>query len=85
MREYTYHCRGCGGPLAVGSPSMFHAHCLKLNKCRRVREKRERERDQLERWLRRQKCPRCGAELGTDTLSSPRSVLGPGCEASQGP
>jgi hypothetical protein len=78
-----YHCRGCGRELPPSKRSLFHPDCLKVDKRRRVQEVRRRERIRFERWLSRQRCPQCGAELGT-LAHPPRPTAQPPREASQG-
>jgi hypothetical protein len=82
--KHTYHCRGCGQSLPSLSRCLFHPVCLKADKRRRVQETRQRERDKFERWLNRQKCPRCGAGLGSDEPISPLPSVRPTCEVSRG-
>lgn len=79
--EAHYYCRGCGQQLPPGWRGLFHAECLKADKRRRVREKRDREREMFQAWLGRQSCPNCGALLGLGGEPWP-NVESP-CEASQ--
>ena len=80
----AYHCRGCGGTLPQGSSARFHPECLKTDKRRRITERRQREEQRLQKWLRRRKCPDCGATLEKLAHADPqRSVKGQ-CEASHG-
>jgi hypothetical protein len=78
-----YFCRACGEALPLGSRNLFHSQCLREDKRRRTREDRQREHERFGRWLSRQVCPRCGAELGT-VARRPRPTAGPPREASQG-
>jgi transcription elongation factor Elf1 len=79
----TYHCRGCGQELPPNTRSLFHSECLKRDKRRRVQEVRQRERSRFKNLMSRFRCPRCGAELGTNAKGNPRFIEGPPCEASQ--
>ena len=67
----AYYCRGCGGPLPQGSPARFHPECLKADKRRRIAERRQRETQQFHKWLRRCRCPECGATLERLTQVNP--------------
>jgi hypothetical protein len=58
-------CRGCGKELPAGTSLLFHPECRKADKRRRVTDQRRREAERRERWLRRQRCPECGASLET--------------------
>jgi hypothetical protein len=80
-----HYCRGCGGPLAPDFKGLFHPDCLKADKRRRMREKRNWERKRIWIWLRKHGCGECQARF--------RSQAGIGrepsnkrlCEVSQGP
>jgi hypothetical protein len=83
-RDLSSHfCRACGDALAPGSRNVFHSQCLRADKRRRTREERQRERERFGKWLSRQVCPRCGAQLGT-VARRPRPTARPPREASQG-
>jgi hypothetical protein len=79
----AYYCRGCGKPLPAGSAAKFHTECLKADKRRRITERRARETQRFQGWLRRRKCARCGARLENPTAISPRVPVEVPCEASQ--
>lgn len=82
---HQYHCRGCGKPLSPSYSGLFHSDCLKADKRRRTREKRQLERERFEAWLSRQRCPECGAKLGQVRKERRRPDVEAPCEASQGP
>lgn len=84
MQASAYYCRGCGGLLPEGSSARFHPECLKLDKRRRVAERRQREAERLQAWLRRQHCPDCGASLEELADAGPRQLVIDACETSQG-
>lgn len=79
------HCRGCGRLLPLGWRGLFHPDCLKVDKRRRVRQKRRLDRERFERWLGRLRCPECGSRLGSRLQDSRGSCEERLCEASQGP
>jgi hypothetical protein len=80
----AYYCRGCGVPLPQGSSVHFHPECLKADKRRRIAERRQRETQRLHKWLRRRKCPDCGASLEKLAQVNPGRYVEIACEASQG-
>ena len=80
-QRQAYCCRGCGGPLPQGRSARFHAECLKADKRRRVAERRQRETQQLHPWLRRHRCPDCGATLEKLAHVNPRCSVELACEA----
>jgi len=79
----AYHCRGCGGRLPEGTSAHFHPECLRIDKQRRVAEKRRLEAERRRAWLCRQHCPDCGASLQKLAGVSPGEVAETKCEASQ--
>ena len=79
----AYYCRGCGGPLPQDSSVHFHPECLKADKRRRIAERRQRETQRLHKWLRRRKCPDCGASLEKLVQVNPGRSVEIACEASQ--
>ena len=58
-----HYCRGCSRPLPLGTTALFHPDCLKGDKRERMREKRRCEGEKFVSWLRRLRCPECGAKL----------------------
>jgi hypothetical protein len=78
----NYFCCVCGRPVASTRKGTFHPECLREDKRRRIAEKRRQDHDKFEQWLNRQRCPRCGAELGT-VARRPRPTVRPPREASQ--
>lgn len=84
IQPASYYCRGYGGLLPQGSPARFHPNCLKADKRRRIAERRQREARRLRAWLRRRKCPNCGATLEKVVQVNPRRSVEMACETSQG-
>ena len=80
-----YYCRGCGGLLSEGGKAHFHPECLRSDKQRRVAEHRRLETERRQAWLKRQRCPACGASLGKLTDTDLRRPVEDMCEPSQGP
>lgn len=78
---HQYFCRGCGKPLPLGR-SQFHPECLKADKARRVRERRERQDVVFATRLARLRCPHCGEQYVAAKQPSDVSQ-GLACEASQ--
>jgi hypothetical protein len=58
------YCCACRKKLPPKSKGFFHQECLRVDKCWRMREKREQERQRFQDLLRRHKCPQCGHALG---------------------
>ncbi len=63
-RRPQHYCSGCGELLPPRRKGFFHPDCLKADKRERMREKRRCEGEKLMTWLRRLRCPECGARLG---------------------
>jgi hypothetical protein len=80
----AHYCRGCGDALPQGSSARFHPECLKADKRRRIAWRRQRETQRLHTWLRRRKCPDCGASLEKLAQVNPGRSVETACEASQG-
>ena len=76
----AYFCRGCGARLPLGFRGHFHRECLRADKRRRVSERRKSEHERFTKWLRRQRCGKCGAKYGD---CRPEHPVGGACEASQ--
>lgn len=83
-KQHQHYCLGCGKPLPPGRRGLFHHDCLKADKRYRTSERRRREREKFQSWLRRQRCPRCGARLGEQAEEARRLLQECPCEASQG-
>jgi NMD protein affecting ribosome stability and mRNA decay len=54
------YCCGCGKPLPLGKRWHFHPDCLRADKRWRMSEKRNREKERLQQYLKNQKCWNCG-------------------------
>jgi hypothetical protein len=78
-------CRGCGKELPAGSSLLFHPDCRRADKRRRVADQRRREEERREEWLRRQRCPKCGAGLEQLAFSNRRKTPEYACDASPTP
>jgi hypothetical protein len=69
-----HFCRGCGQPLPQGSKQLFHTGCLAEDKRHRVRQQRQKQREQFTCWLLQQTCQKCGArygEMGPSSRTAP--------------
>lgn len=60
-QEKKQYCRGCGGVLPPGVRAHFHKECLRADKRSRISEDRAREHEKFQRWLKKLRCPNCGA------------------------
>jgi len=59
-RPRQYFCCVCRKKLPRHHRGYFHKECLREDKRRRTREKREQERNRFRAWVRRRKCFTCG-------------------------
>jgi predicted SprT family Zn-dependent metalloprotease len=80
---HQYFCRGCGKPLPPDrSRQQFHPECLKADKARRTREKRERRKQDVGTRVSQFRCPHCGEHYSAAKQHGD-VVQEAACEASQ--
>lgn len=61
QQQRQHYCRGCGLALPLGFGGHFHKECLRADKRSRVYERRTREQERFQLWLKKQRCANCGA------------------------
>jgi hypothetical protein len=78
--QLKHYCRGCGGQLPPSVRAHFHKECLQADKRNRTLNRRAQEKEKFVLWLKKQRCPSCGAGYGSQRSGEP---LEASCEASQ--
>ncbi len=66
----TYFCRFCGKPLPLGFRGLYHPECLKNDKQRRTRVRRESQLVKFMEWFNRRACDGCRSAITKSTTPS---------------